>query len=102
MEDKNIVETEQLQETLEKIRKIVESLISIINKTIQEIWSKINGNLLVEYQKLYNQSHWKHIKKAKRYVKVRRHNCEDIGRAYSRKIKHYQKQIQQFKNLSIQ
>lgn len=91
MEDKNTVGLEQIQENLDKIKQIVETIIPIISKTIEEVWFKINGNLLLELQKLQNQSHWKYIKKGKKYVKVRRHNCEDVGRTFLRKFKHYQK-----------
>lgn len=88
------IDPERNQETLDKLRNIVKSIAKVISDTLSEFWDRIGGNVILQYKKLYEESQWKYIKKRKRYVKVRRHNSEDIGRAFSRKIQHYKKQVQ--------
>lgn len=85
---------EQIQETLDKIYNIARSVAKVISNTLSEFWDRIGGDVILQYKRLYEESQWKYIKKGKRYVKVRRHNSEDIGRAFSRKIQHYKKQVQ--------
>ena len=102
MEEKEIkdfpMDPEKIQETLDKIyniaRSIARSIAKVISNTFSEFWDRIGGDVILQYKKLYEESQWKYIKKGKRYVKVRRHNSEDIGRAFSRKIQHYKKQVQ--------
>lgn len=85
------IDSEQIQETLKKISDILNSLGKIILDSFRELWDGTNWDMILQYKKVYEQSQWKYIKKGKRYVKVRRHNSEDIGRAFSRKIQHYKK-----------
>ncbi len=92
------VDLEQSQETLKKISGIAKSLVEVISDTFTEFWDKINGDTILQYKKLYNQSQYKYIKKGKKYVKARRHNSEDISKVFLRKISHYSKKINQYKN----
>lgn len=98
MEEKEIkdfpMDPEKIQETLDKIYNIARSIAKVISNTFSAFWDRIGGDVILQYKKLYEESQWKYIKKGKRYVKVRRHNSEDIGRAFSRKIQHYKKQVQ--------
>ena len=98
MEEKEIkdlsMDPEQIQETIDKLCNIARSIAKVISDTFSEFWDRIGGDVILQYKKLYEQSQWKYIKKGKRYVKVRRHNSEDIGRAFSRKIKYYKNQVQ--------
>lgn len=88
------MDPKQIQETLDKLCNIARSIAKVIADTFSEFWGRIGGDVILQYKKLYEESQWKYIKKGKRYVKVRRHSSEDIGRAFSRKIQHYKKKIQ--------
>lgn len=92
--ESKIIDIEQLKVAINNIYNALKPLLESIVKEFGKLWDRIGGDTILYCQKAYDQSQWKYIKKGKRYVKVRRHNSEDIGRAFSRKILHYKKQVQ--------
>lgn len=88
------IDLSAINETFKKTMEMVKPIIETLAKTFREIWEKIDGKTLLIYVRAAKEAEYKYIKKGKRYVKVRRKNSEDIGRAFSRKVKHYKKQIQ--------
>lgn len=88
------IDIEQLKDTIVNIYNAIKPVLESIVKEFGKLWDRIGGDIILNYQKAYDQAQWKYIKKGGRYVKVRRHNSEDIGRAFSRKISHYKKQVQ--------
>lgn len=73
------VDIEQLKTTINNIYDAIKPVIESIAKEFIKLWDKIGRDTILYYQKAYEHSQWKYIKKGKRYVKVRRHNSEDIG-----------------------
>lgn len=94
--DSNVptIDVEKLKTAIENICNAIKPVLEEFIKEFKEFWDRIDGNTLLFYRQAYEQSEWKYVKKGKKYIKVRRHNNEDISRAFSRKIKHYKKQIQ--------
>lgn len=90
----NQIDMSAFIETFNKTMEMVKPILETLAKTIREIWKKIDGKALLIYVRAAKETEYKYIKKGKRYVKVRRKNSEDISRTFSRKIKHYKKQIQ--------
>ena len=95
--EKPNITADDIQKAKETIDSIVSALIPIIKDILDKfkiMWERIDGNTLIYYQKIYNQSSWKYIKKGKKYVKVRRKNSEDISKVFSKRMRHYFKHIQ--------
>ena len=90
----NQIDMSAFVETFNKTMEMIKPIFETLAKTFKEIWEKVNGKTLLIYARAAKEAEYKYIKKGKRYVKVRRKNSEDISRAFSRKIKHYKKQIQ--------
>lgn len=90
----NQIDLSTIEETFKKVLEMVKPLIETLVQMVRETWKKIDGKTLLIYVRAAKAAEYKYIKKGKRYVKVRRKNSEDISRAFSRKVKHYKKQIQ--------
>ena len=90
----NQIDMSAFVETFNKTMEMIKPIFETLAKTFKEIWEKVNGKTLLIYARAAKEAEYKYIKKGKRYVKVRRKNSEDISRAFSRKVKHYKKQIQ--------
>lgn len=88
------IDLSAINETFKKTMEMVKPIIETLAKIFREIWEKIGGKTLLIYVRAAKEAEYKYIKKGKRYVKVRRKNSEDISRTFSRKVKHYKKQIQ--------